>query len=112
INFVDNEDVLGSYGFYGYSQRFELYDVNVDYLNYTIESHSEYMSDELCHHLLKYEDFIKENETVFENLRNQRKVHENHKAILDGELFNLNTELKILLDERDVLNTRIAKKED
>lgn len=112
ISHINSEEHIGSYGFYGFAQTFEVSNINVYYYDYTIIEHSDYMSDELCHHILKYDDFLKENEQTFKNLRNQRMVHVNHKSILDKELFDLETELKILKDERDMLNTRIAKKED
>lgn len=75
-------------------------------------SHSDYMSDELCHALLDYQDLIDANSSRFETLRAMKSVHQENLYAKQRELFDLQTDQKIKLDERDILNTKIAKKSD
>lgn len=80
--------------------------------SYTVIQHSDYMSDELCHAIIKYIKLVDAYKGKFEELVAKRTAMN---AIVDtqqGVSDDLNRQLKILLDERDVLNTRIAKMED
>lgn len=80
--------------------------------SYTVLSHSDYMSDELCHTILKYNRLLDENKDKFDTLVKRRTaLYE----ILDTRMDlrdETQTAHKILLDQRDSLNTRIAKLED
>lgn len=75
-------------------------------------SHSDYMSDELCHALLDYQNLIDSNEDKFQTYRAIKSAYKDNLYIKQSELFSLKTTHKILLDERDILNTKIAKKSD
>lgn len=74
--------------------------------------HSEYMSDELCHAILDYNDLLEAKKSNFEIFRARKEVFVDELGIKNGELFDLNTEYKQLLDSRDILNTRISSRSD
>jgi hypothetical protein len=112
ISFLDDTFASGTYGLCGLNQHFEAKDIVLENKEYTITNFSEFMSPELCHHIIAYDKLLQDNKTAFETLRGQMKVYQDQLDILNGELFDLQTDMKILLDERDILNTRIARKQD
>lgn len=79
---------------------------------YEVLSHSDYMSDELCHAILAYENLLEDNKTVFQDLLAEKGTYNDTLDVMNNDLIELQAELKILLDERDVLNTRISKQQD
>ncbi|CAM4504055.1 hypothetical protein FHS16_004562 [Paenibacillus endophyticus] len=80
---------------------------------YEVISHSDFdVSDELCHHILRYDKLLEEKNGAFQTLVAERVSKNGILNVKEGELRTLNVDLKILLDQRDVLNTRIAKMED
>lgn len=81
--------------------------------SYIVIKHSDYMmSDDLCHAILMYDKLLEDNRGAFETLVAKRKMMYGILDVKTGERNSLNTKHKILLDQRDVLNTRIAKMED
>jgi phage minor structural protein len=108
----DNSFPYGAYGFFGQNQQFTVSNVKVQNKEYIVLEHSDYMSDELCHAILDYNELLQENKSSFETLRGMVEAYQGILDVKKDELSHLNTQLKILLDERDVLNTRIAQMED
>ncbi len=112
LYFIESNAINGHCGFVGFNQKIKIKNIQLEKKDYEIIQHSEYMSDELAHHTLEYDRLLQEHKDSFSTLTSQKLVHQEHETILSNELFELETQMKILLDERDVLNTRIAKKED
>lgn len=61
-------------------------------------SHSEYMSDDLCHAILDYNQLINDNEKAFSELLVTKKSLNEKLTTLNGELTILNDELTMILD--------------
>ncbi|WP_430110465.1 phage tail spike protein [Paenibacillus sp. B1-33] len=102
----------GAYGLISINQPFEVEYVEFMSKEHTVLSHSDYMTDALCHGLLEYEDLLQGNRDAFTELVAKREANNSILHIKNEELHQLNTQLKMLLDERDTLNTRIAKLSD
>jgi phage minor structural protein len=79
---------------------------------YTVITKSDYMSDELAHAIIKYRDKVRDKEDEFNTLLGQKRTLQEVLNNEDSNLFQLESHLATLLDERDALNTRIAKKSD
>lgn len=73
--------------------------------NRNVISHSDYMSDELCHAILDYNEKIESYKGTFQSLLQQRRAKEEILTIKQNELFELNIIMKQILDERDIANT-------
>ena len=65
-------------------------------------SSSEYMSDELCHALLDYQEFVATKEGEFQSLISQKESLESQKKTKENELSALEMELKQIQDTIDV----------
>jgi hypothetical protein len=65
-------------------------------------SSSYFMSDNLCHAILDYNELINENETSFRDYLTLKKTLEEQMTVLNNELNVLNDELTLLLDEIEV----------
>lgn len=68
-------------------------------------SSSEYMSDELCHALLDYQEFVATKEGEFQSLLTQKENLESQKTTKENELSALKMELKQIQDTIDVKQT-------
>lgn len=68
-------------------------------------SSSEYMSDELCHALLDYQEFVATKEGEFQSLLTQKEDLESQKVTKENELSTLEMELKQIQDTIDVKQT-------
>ncbi|MCY9758379.1 phage tail protein [Paenibacillus alvei] len=112
ISAKDSTYANGKYGFYGDSQPFEVSNVVVVNKEHDVIDHSDYMSDELCHTIIEYDALLQGNKDKFAELVAKREAFNGVLNVKRNELTALKAELKILLDERDVLNTRIAKMND
>ncbi|AKO91900.1 hypothetical protein BEH_07170 [Priestia filamentosa] len=78
--------------------------------NKNVIQHSAYgMSDELCHAILDYQEFITENQGVFNEKTELSKTLEKQHDTLENELFVLATDLDKLEDELTVIQ---SQKED
>jgi phage minor structural protein len=73
--------------------------------NRNVIQHSDYMSDELCHALLDYNEKLETHKNTFQSLLLQRKAKEEILTVKQNELFDLNVIMKQILDERDIANT-------
>ncbi|WP_076145976.1 phage tail spike protein [Paenibacillus odorifer] len=112
INAKDSTFETGSYGFFGQSQQFGISNVKFFSKEHEVLGHSDYMSDELCHTIIEYDSLLQENKEKFSELVGKRETFNSILNVKNNELKALQTQCKILLDERDVLNTRIAKMND
>jgi hypothetical protein len=65
-------------------------------------SSSYFMSDELCHALLDYNELVNENESKFKDYLNTRKSLDEQMTVLNNELQVLKTDLTAILDEIEV----------
>lgn len=72
--------------------------------NYTVNQSSDYMSDDLCIALVKYNKLLDEKNGEFENLTTQRTNKEDAITQKKQELSVINTELNTLYNELDVIN--------
>lgn len=108
----DSTHKNGAYGFYSLSQEFGVTNISVDLLEHEVVTKSDYMSDELCHAILVYNQLIEDKKADFTTLIAKRTELNNTLDEKQKQDDTANTELKILLDQRDVLNTRIAKMDD
>jgi phage minor structural protein len=70
--------------------------------NRNVIQSSYYMSDELCHALLDYEELVESKRGVYENLLNQKKTLQETLTQKNNELDNLKTELAIIQDKLDL----------
>jgi phage minor structural protein len=73
--------------------------------NRNVISHSDYMSDELCHAILDYNEKLERHKGTFQSLLLQRRAKEEILTQKKNELFDLNVVMKQILDERDIANT-------
>ncbi|TVX86083.1 phage tail spike protein [Paenibacillus agilis] len=112
LNVDDETFSKGGFGFYSESQPFVVKDVEVTNKEHEVIKVSDYMSSELCHALLEYDMLLQENKDNFSKLIEKREGFSSVLNVMRTELASLKAQLKILLDERDVLNTRIAKMND
>lgn len=69
-------------------------------------SSSEYMSDELCHALLDYQEFVETKNGEFQSLLSQKETLESQKTTKENELSILEMELKQIQDTIDVKQTQ------
>ena len=67
-------------------------------------SHSEYMSDGLCHAILDYNLLLITNRGIYYNLLNQLNISRENLTVKEIELTNLNDQLAIILDKIDSAN--------
>lgn len=104
--------IIGAYGFIGYAQMFSIANIKIEIKEHEVIKHSDYMSDELCHTNIAYDQLLQDNKDNFAVLVGKRETFNSIINTKKRELATLNTEYKILLDERDVLNTRISKMND
>lgn len=103
----------GKIGFINKSNITSFKNISVRNIDIQVLSRSEYLSDELCHLINRYEELLKSSEGEFNNLVGYRTVYNSQMSDLrDVDLAKLNIDYKKLLDERDILNTRIAKSSD
>lgn len=65
-------------------------------------SHSYYMSDDLCHAILDYNDLLQVKEGEFSNLLSQKETLESSLTTKENELTNLENELLIIQDNLDI----------
>ncbi|PLR99653.1 phage tail protein [Bacillus sp. T33-2] len=70
--------------------------------NRNVIQHSKYMSDSLCHAILDYNDLIASKDGVFDSLLDQQEALQEQLTIENTEMFNLNTQLKIIQSTLDV----------
>lgn len=112
LNAKDSTHTNGSYGFFGHKQPFNISNVKITSKEHEVLSHSDYMTDELCHTIIEYDLLLQENKDKFSELIGKRETFNSIINTKKNELNALKIEYKILLDERDVLNTRIAKMRD
>lgn len=74
--------------------------------NRNVISHSDYMSDELCHAILDYNEKLERHKNTFQSLLLQKRAKEEILTQKQNELFELNIIMKQILDELDIANTR------
>jgi phage minor structural protein len=67
--------------------------------NRNVISHSEFMSDELCHAILDYNALVESKKDEFSSYLNTKKTLEEDLTTKNNELQTLNTELQMILDE-------------
>lgn len=108
----DSDLNIGAYGLIGNGVVFTSSQIDYEKKDYEVTGHSEYMSDELAHLIVGYTDLLDETKPTFSVLRGKLDTLSDINMIKSGELFELETDYKMLLDDRDILNTRIAVKED
>lgn len=70
--------------------------------NRNVISHSYYMSDDLCHAILDYQEKVEQKKGIFEGYIAQIESLEKTKTQLQTELFQLETELALIQDRYDV----------
>ncbi|MEH7116049.1 phage tail spike protein [Neobacillus vireti] len=70
--------------------------------NRNVLTSSYFMSDELCHALLDYNQLLNQNENTFADLLKVRKSLESTMTQLNTDLLTLNTELQTILDDIEV----------
>lgn len=68
---------------------------------YTVTTHSHYMSDELCHALIKYRNLLEQKSDEFSSLLTQKSALQGQLIALEDEVYHLETELEIILDNLD-----------
>jgi len=71
---------------------------------YEVISHSYYMSDGLCHNIIKYNNFIESKLGDFEDLLQSKSLYESQLLTLNNQLKDLEIELAIILDNLDTAN--------
>jgi len=71
---------------------------------YTVNSHSYYMSDDLCHAIIKYNSFVDSKLGEFTTLLNQKDSLNTQLTTLNNEMVTLQTEYAQILDNLDVAN--------
>ena len=72
--------------------------------NYNVIKHSNFMTDELCIALIKYNKLLESTKPTFENLLAQQTTLDTNLRTREQELSVLTTELKIINGEIDVIN--------
>jgi hypothetical protein len=70
--------------------------------NRNVIQSSHFMSDELCHAILDYEALVESKKGEFSSLLDQLNTKQTLKTTKDNELFNLKTDLQIILDSIEV----------
>jgi len=70
--------------------------------NKNVLQHSDYMSDGLCHAILDYQELIEENTETFGDLLGQKNILLTQKATLENELYSLQEQLYVILDNLDI----------
>jgi phage minor structural protein len=70
--------------------------------NRNVIKHSNYMSDELCHAILDYQELINTKQGEFTDLLNQKESLEQTLTTKENEMFTLQTDLQIIQDQIDV----------
>src|SRR5690606_22960911 len=70
--------------------------------NRNVLKSSDYMSDELCHAILDYRELVKSKEGQFNSLLTQQEDLQVTLLTKQNELFDLQTELAIILDQLDI----------
>jgi len=70
--------------------------------NRNVISHSDWMSDDLCHAILDYNELINANKDTFRELLESKKEYEKNITTKENELTVLNNELIMILDEIEV----------
>ncbi len=80
--------------------------------NKNIIKHSNYMSDELCHAILDYNELVESKEGEFTTLLDQKKQIQELLTEKQTALRNLNDELDILEDNLDIANANEQDGED
>lgn len=77
-------------------------------VNYNVIKSSNHMTDELCIAILKYRKLLDDSQGQFANLRQQKTNKQADLVNLNQELRAFENELKLLKDERDVINYTYA----
>ncbi|MFO1442786.1 phage tail protein [Bacillus sp. Bva_UNVM-123] len=90
-NFIENYDY--------FMYPFELAEDGV-----TVLKHSNYMSDELCIALIKYQKLIEDNNSVYQSLLKQKAEKQSILSTKENELSALNAELEMIEDRLAVAN--------
>lgn len=82
---------------------------------------SDYMSEDLCHAILDYEELVESKSGEFQTYLTNLKTYNEQLATKEAELATLNTELKVIQDELDIakanddptaeINTRLSAKQ-
>lgn len=112
LDYTDKSFNSGGFGFIAENNSVSFTDISSTLIDHNIINHSEFMTDELCYYIKRYEELLKSSEGEFNTLVDYRTAYYAQLNILDDELQDLTTEYKKLLDERDILNTRIARSQD
>ena len=73
--------------------------------NYNVIARSNYMTDELCIALTKYNKLLAEKDGVFNSLVGQRTNLQSELTVLNEQMNTLVNQLKILTNELDVINS-------
>ena len=71
---------------------------------YVVNSHSHYMSDGLCHAIIKYNKFVESKKGQFTTLLNQKDTLNLQYSALNNELIVLQAEYTQILDNLDIAN--------
>lgn len=71
---------------------------------YVVNSHSHYMSDGLCHAIIKYNKFVESKKGQFTTLLNQKDTLNLQYSTLNNELIVLQAEYAQILDNLDIAN--------
>lgn len=69
---------------------------------YTVNSHSDYISDELCHAILKYNRLLDEKKGLFTQYLSEKQSLQIDYTLQGNKLENLETELTIILNELEI----------
>lgn len=91
---------IEDFSYYMYPYEEEIIDEVND--EYTVISHSNYMSDELCHAILKYNKLLENKKPTFEDLLNQLNTLQEELQTLQDQYDSLNNDMMIILDNIDV----------
>lgn len=68
-----------------------------------VVKHSNYMSDDLCKAIIKYNKLLEQKSNEFKNLLSKKETLQNQLTQKENEMSTLETEMNVLLDEKDVL---------
>lgn len=112
ISYVNKSIPNGQVGFYVLGNIGVFDNIKIKSHSLIVNSRSEFLSDELCYYIKRYEELLDNSKGDFNTLVGYRTTFYNQLGILDDELAVLNLDKKKLLDERDILNTRIARNLD
>lgn len=111
-SFKDSVNIVGKIGFLTQNNDAIFYNLKITNIYLEIVNRSEFLSDELCYYMKRYEELLKSSEGEFSNLIGYRDAYNNQLTVLGNEFSTLELERKKLLDERDILNTKIARNVD